>query len=285
MRLQLMNVANLAKNKSIYIESCKSYIIRTPLERPLVRALQISGWIKSLSRPEMRDLFLESVRVERVIKRLVGRTSNCIDVGCHLGSMLSFLIKLAPEGRHMAFEPIPQKAERLRRKFPEVEVIEVALGETAGKVHFFESLTRSGYSGLGQTGDPQDVVDEIIVDCERLDHYLREGQTVSFIKVDVEGAEFLVLRGGAELIRRDRPYLLFESVPGGVEKFGDDRRRFFAYLTEEMGYSIFLAADFLAGQRSLDWDRFDQAHKFPFKAMNYIGIPTLSSRADFSGNG
>jgi len=269
---ETMPVPNLSMQSLVDGNFYKSLIIRTPLEGPLVRALRVSAWFKSLSRPEIRDLVRESARVEQVLKRLVGRTSNCIDIGCHLGSMLSFLIKLAPEGRHLAFEPIARKAEWLRRKFPEVEVIQAALGETTGKVSFFESLTRSGFSGLMPTGAQEDVVNEIVVDCERLDHYRREGQPISFIKLDVEGAEFLVLRGAVELIRRDRPSLLFESVPGGVEKFGDDRRRFFEFLTEELGYSIFLAADFLAGQGHLDWERFEQAHTFPFKAMNYIGI-------------
>ena len=202
----------------------KSMVIRTPLEWPVTRGRRLSAWFRGGIHPEDRDLLLEGSRMERCIKRLIGKTSNCIDVGCHLGSMLSFLIGVAPEGKHLAFEPIPQKAEWLRRKFPEVDVKPVALGDTQGKVTFFESLTRSGFSGLRATGDEQDKVVEIVVDCERLDRYLDAGRPISFLKVGVEGAEFLVLRGAVELLRRDRPSLLFESVPGAVERFGQSRR-------------------------------------------------------------
>lgn len=102
---------------------------------------------------------------------------------------------------------------------------------------------------------------------------MKEGHPIAFIKLDIEGAEFLVLRGAVELIRRDHPSLLFESAPGCVERFGRTRREFFAFLTEELGYSIFLAEDFLTGRGRLDWDRFDDAHNYPFKALNYLAIP------------
>jgi hypothetical protein len=67
--------------------------------------------------------------------------------------------------------------------------------------------------------------------------------------------------------------MLFESVPGAVERFGQSRREFFGFLTEDLGYSIFLADDFLSGRGPLDWRRFDEAHYYPFKAMNYLAIP------------
>jgi FkbM family methyltransferase len=248
-------------------------LVRTPLERPLIRARRVHEWLRSRGRSELRDLCLEPARIERAIQRLVSKNSNCIDVGCHLGSTLSHLIRLAPGGRHMAFEPVPQKAEWLRRKFPKVEIKQVALGDTPGKASFFESRSRPGFSGFQKTGDPQDVMHEIIVECERLDHYIDELRPVSFIKLDIEGAEFVALLGAVELMRRDRPSLLFESVPGAVEKFGQSRREFFEFLTEGQGYSIFLADDFLSGREQLDWGRFDGAHFFPFKAMNYLAIP------------
>ena len=52
-----------------------------------------------------------------------------MDIGCHIGSMLSTILRLAPRGQHWAFEPTPSKAAWLRAKFPEVEVREMALTE------------------------------------------------------------------------------------------------------------------------------------------------------------
>ena len=59
--------------------------------------------------------------------------SDCLDVGAHAGSVLAELVRLAPEGRHVAWEPLPEFAERLRRAYPEVEVREAALSDEAGR--------------------------------------------------------------------------------------------------------------------------------------------------------
>jgi FkbM family methyltransferase len=260
-------------NYKLYL---KYLVIRTPLERPANWIRHLSGRRQARRQPESRELLLESERIELALKRLIGKSWNCIDVGCHLGAMLSLLTRLAPQGKHLAFEPVPEKAAWLRRKFPDVEVFQVALGETAGQVRFFENVTRSGFSGLVATPDSTDVNVDFLVDCKPLDHFWRKDRPISFIKLDVEGSEFLVVRGASDLIRQDRPVLLFESIPGGVEKFGGTRRALFDFLTAQLGYSIFTAGDFLARGIPLDWDRFDRAHHYPFQALNYLAVPSLA---------
>lgn len=42
-----------------------------------------------------------------VTKRVLRKDSNCIDVGCHTGEILTWILKLCPKGVHFAFEPIP----------------------------------------------------------------------------------------------------------------------------------------------------------------------------------
>jgi FkbM family methyltransferase len=251
----------------------KAAMIRSPLERPLLWAKQVSTWVQIRKHPELRKMLNESGQIDRALERLVTRTSNCIDVGCHIGVMLSQLIRLAPQGRHMAFEPVPAKAAWLRRKFPEVEIHQVALSDTPGQITFFENLTRSGFSGFKATPDEADETVEYVVECRPLDDFRKPDRPVSFLKIDVEGAEFLVLRGAVEILKHDRPAMVFESIIGNVEKFGQTRRDFFEFLTGEFRYSIFIAEDFLAGGEPLNWDRFDEAHHYPFKANNFLGIP------------
>lgn len=256
-------------NDLLYI---KHLFIRTPLERPAFLAKQFTGWIKLRKHPEHLELFLEGGRIDRALGRIVAKDSHCIDVGSHIGSMLSSLIRLAPDGKHLAFEPVPQKAAWLRKKFPEVEVKQMALGETKGSITFFQNLRQSGFSGQFKTNNPADSYSELTVECDRLDQVVPADRRITFIKVDVEGAEFLVLRGASDLIRRDRPTLLFESIPGLVDRLGNTRREFFDFLTRDHGYSIFAPKDFLDDGGPLDWDRFDQSHQYPFKALNYLAV-------------
>ena len=67
-------------------------------------------------RADIRDTELLVALMEEVLEP----DSDCLDVGAHAGSVLAELVRLAPEGRHIAWEPLPEFAERLRRAYPDV---------------------------------------------------------------------------------------------------------------------------------------------------------------------
>ena len=75
---------------------------------------------------------------------------------------------------------------------------------------------------------------------------------IDFIKLDVEGAELLVLRGATELIRRDRPAIVFETGPDDQNSMGLAGKELFLYFAKELGYSIYLMKDFLARGEGAD---------------------------------
>jgi hypothetical protein len=60
-------------------------------------------------------------------RRVLARNGNSVDVGAHCGDILKALVKIAPAGSHWAFEPIPNLAAQLRKRFPGVQVEQVAL--------------------------------------------------------------------------------------------------------------------------------------------------------------
>lgn len=64
------------------------------------------------------------VKIAQVLALIARPNSNCIDVGAHRGAILSHIVRIAPLGRHVAFEPLPRFAASLRRKFPQVAVHE-----------------------------------------------------------------------------------------------------------------------------------------------------------------
>jgi len=250
----------------------KHLLVRTPLEVPAQWLRELTGVWERRRHPELRELHRESRHVNRLLRRRLRETSNCIDVGCHIGSMLSVILRLAPGGQHLAFEPIARKARWLRRKFPEVDVRNCALGESAGEVTFFENVERSGFSGMRRHDCGDGTVVETRIECRRLDDEVGEGHAVHFVKVDVEGGELGVFRGARRVLEQQRPLLVFECTGSGLAAFGSTARELFDYLGE-LGYGVFLAKDALAGGAPLDVAGFEAAQRFPFKAFNFVAQP------------
>lgn len=138
-------------------------------------------------------------------------TANCVDVGAHVGKLLGELVRLAPDGHHIAFEPIPALYQRLRERWPALDCREVALSDTSGETDFVHVPELSGYSGLRRQRYPFPVVEKTIrIHTRRLDEILPDGYVPHVIKVDVEGAELQVFRGAVDTIRTHQPLIAFE---------------------------------------------------------------------------
>jgi FkbM family methyltransferase len=184
-----------------------------------------------------RDIRDHTLLVE-LMERELRPDSDCLDAGAHAGSVLREIVRIAPRGRHVAWEPLPGFAARLRDDFPEVEIREAALTDSAGERAFTHVLDDPGWSGLASRPTPSNSATETLtVRCERLDDALAEGVRPAFLKIDVEGAEAHVLRGARRVLREHRPLVAFEHGSGSAEYHGtgpDDLHG----LLEELGYAI-----------------------------------------------
>lgn len=249
-------------------------LIGTPLERPAKRARAALRALVGLRTPGLREIHREEGRVDAALTRLIRRDANCIDVGCHYGSMLSEFVRLAPRGRHVAFEAMPEKVEFLRRKFPGVRIDGTALSDRDGVTRFFVNERRTGFSGLARHG--AGTFREIEVPCRRLDELADELPRVDFVKIDVEGGELFVLRGAAQLLLRDRPNVLFECTPSGPPAFGYTPGDLHDLLSS-YGYEVYLPKDVLAGGAPIARDRFERALVYPFEAFNWFARPAGSA--------
>jgi FkbM family methyltransferase len=147
--------------------------------------------------------------------------SNCIDIGAHGGDVLADMLRLAPHGRHVAFEPLPAMAAALHDRFPGVDVREAALGDEFGPAEFVHVVTRPGWSGFRERPYPGDErTERITVDVVRLDDALAGDYAPDLIKIDVEGAELGVLRGARATLQAHHPIVVFEHGLGSADHYG-----------------------------------------------------------------
>lgn len=134
---------------------------------------------------------------------------NAIDVGGHVGM---WSMQLAKRFDHvMAFEPVFDHRECFYAnvKAKNVILIDCALGEDNGLVSIHATPNSSGDSYVEGGGNIQ---------LRRLDDF--SFLEVDFIKLDCEGYELFVLRGGEETIKQWRPVIIVEQKPGKAQKFG-----------------------------------------------------------------
>jgi FkbM family methyltransferase len=184
-----------------------------------------------------------------VMRRVLCRGRCAVDVGAHDGSLLRWMVRLAPDAHHIAVEPLPAHAARLQRDFPSVDVRRVALSDEPGSATFHHVLSRPAVSSLVEVRSGAGEVEEIPVEVTTLDLLLAGAPRLDFLKIDVEGAELKVLEGGAGVIAAHRPFIAFEHGPGPDGAPGIPEIH--GLLSGELGLRISLLEDWLRGRPAL----------------------------------
>lgn len=175
--------------------------------------------------------------------------SLVLDIGANAGFFARGFARAAgPDGVVIAFEPqsVPRSILTVASFFKpnrNIIILPFALGETAGTARLTIPFKSGGNVGinLAHGGDPSDLAARFetrseLVAAARLDDVMAafDFGPVSLIKVDVEGAELSVLKGGEALIRRDRPVIICEVDRHGA-RFGATPEDLAAWLAA-LGY-------------------------------------------------
>jgi FkbM family methyltransferase len=228
------------------VEHIERLVANTPFDT-------VARWtwsqVSSIGRPRARQSMHYDHDTRRIMSKVLQLSSNCVDVGCHKGSVLISMIKTAPHGKHYAFEPIPRLASVLRQRFPTVELHEIALSDTQGHASFQHVVSAPGFSGFRRMGYVPDSaqVTEINVRVDTLDHVLPPDLPIALIKIDVEGAQLGVLKGARRTITKYRPFIVFEHGMSAEKSYGTRSEQVFDFLVDECGLQISLLAGWLSG--------------------------------------
>jgi FkbM family methyltransferase len=190
-------------------------------------------------KPELRRDRRDTEHLRLLLSFVLDEDSNCVDVGAHLGDALAQMRRVAPRGKHIAFEPLPAFAARLADDFPEVDVRAVALSDREGEASFTHVRTRPGYSGFRERAYPAaEETETISVPVATLDGSLPDGYVPALIKIDVEGAEQQVLEGALATLSTFRPTLVFEHGTAARE-YGTKSEAIFELLADGAGLRVF----------------------------------------------
>ena len=221
--------------------------------------------IKDLARETLMFLHIDltqNLKYDRLTKDIMKKhlksDSNCVDVGCHKGEILEMMLNYAPKGHHFAFEPIPYLYQDLVKKFQNIATIYPnALSDEKGTTTFNLVKNAPAYSGLKQRhydiDNPE--IEIINVEVETMDDLLGDNR-IDFIKIDVEGGEFGVLKGAKNLLKKNLPTILFECGKGASDYYGTQPADIFNYLTQEIGLQVYTLDAFIKGNTALSQAEF-----------------------------
>lgn len=168
-----------------------------------------------------REAYEPSVRF--AIDRFVRTGSVCYDIGANQGLWsLRMAERASSQGRVFAFEPVPANVRSLKENAAlsgcEIGVCAFALGDADGMVemHLPPDVGSGSLAAQGQGAE------RLTVQMRRLDDVWRlQGcPAVSLVKLDVEGAEVLVLKGASLFLASVLPVVCCEINPERLDAMG-----------------------------------------------------------------
>lgn len=181
------------------------------------------------------------------ILSILHKGGTFVDIGAHIGWFTVLgAHKVGPDGRVYAFEPRPAIFERLRASveangFQDRCVLHcAALSDNAGTVSMatFSRERNSGHAVMVSGAVPEDASLDEDIPAIVLDGLVWD-RRIDLIKIDVEGAEALALRGGRALLMRDRPIIVSEFFPAWLRQVSSVSPDNFMAFLKELGYRVF----------------------------------------------
>lgn len=196
----------------------------------------------------VRHYFADEYQSEPMVqlsRNLICAGDTVFDIGANIGLWtMGTALRAGSKSKIHAFEPFRRNFERLTtnlnlNNLKWVSCEQIAISDFVGTTVFY--VPKANNSGLGSLGHRSGIDEWVDVPVTTLDahcekHRIRQ---VHFLKVDVEGAELKVFRGGQQLLADPSgPLIVFEVNEEMACRFGYTVRAIKLAL-QEYGYEIY----------------------------------------------
>jgi FkbM family methyltransferase len=233
---------------------------------------------------------------DRALATLISRSKLFLDIGSNVGIYSVYAGVKFPQVKTVAFEPVPVIWEKNRafhraNKLSDQTTLNIALSDRDGAQKIFLPIFNTGVEEE-QTATLNEKswqahaekVEAIEIQCLTLDTFAAKSNLPAgpcCVKIDVEGFEAAVFRGGKKFIRERRPWIVCEILPceefDPVTRTKRNNNRETLALLEELGYGAFaVAADGFFRMTTEDFSR-------PRELRDFLLIPAekVSSPANY----
>jgi len=184
-----------------------------------------------------RNLFFNSYEYLDNFNDIIKPNGSFIDVGANIGIYSLFAAKSNSKYKVFAFEPVESNFIRFQNNIQlnnldNIDLYKIALSDKVGSINFELSPVKeeSGWGGISNSENA------MTVSTARLDEIV--DQDIEIMKIDVEGAELLVLLGARKLLEKNRiKTIIFEVNPSRMQKLNFNLSDI-VQLLEKYGYKI-----------------------------------------------
>ncbi|MBO3460279.1 FkbM family methyltransferase [Aetokthonos hydrillicola] len=146
---------------------------------------------------------------QQLLTKLPLEGTTVLDIGANVGLFSILLSRLVgSKGKVISFEPLPRNIDFIKKhiqlnKIENIAIYSAAISDKNG-VMKFNTSPYNAQGCLAESGDLE-------VSVMTLDSLKDLNPPVSLVKIDVEGAEANVLRGGEKFFQADRPVILLAT--------------------------------------------------------------------------
>lgn len=266
------------KAEELWLRAVRLYTFNTPIKKGKYRLFQLA--LKACRHPHRslrvdlkdgRKLWVNlttgmqetvffhgefEIPITSIARQIVKAGDTCIDAGANYGWYTTLFANVVGKaGSVHSFEPVPQTFAELKRNYEllgspaNVHINNLAVGDAPGTIvmNLFKDQPTGHASMAAKEG-----VETESVSCEliTLDSYLEKHTVnqVDFVKVDIEGAELMFLRGASRLFDQQvPPVILMEMALAQSKYFGYTPNDLLTYLSEKGDYD-FYAVDEVGGK-------------------------------------
>ncbi|MDD5312470.1 MAG: FkbM family methyltransferase [Dehalococcoidia bacterium] len=178
-----------------------------------------------------------------VFKQYVKKGMTVLDIGANIGYFTLLAASLVGEGGKVyAFEPEPKNYNLLVKNvelnsYNNIVAVPKAVSDRVDELQLFIDRVESGGHSLFKESARRgniNSVESVTVSTTSIDEFFGDNQSIiDVIKIDIEGAEVLALKGMQNTLSRNRDVKLFtEFTPHKLRNAGNSAEEYWAYLVK-----------------------------------------------------
>ena len=179
----------------------------------------------------------QELRLTKFFIKQLSKNDIFYDIGASYGFYTHLALEFCKEVH--AFEPIPEAFVCLKESVAKNENVfcsNVALSDTNGS-SFLSLMSKQDRTGGSIIAEKRNMAQEdtvrIPIQTITLDSYIKDHTKPTMVKIDVEGAEAMVLEGGKEFFQSNDPVISMEVLPrrsgGEISMRAVEKLREFGY--------------------------------------------------------